>query len=534
MSLLMEALKKAEQAKKAGEGESQPSAQATEMAETSPLALEILTEEPAAPEAPSPSDFPSLELENLPERPAPASQQADLVQKPEASPAAPEAVAAESVIPPEPPVPAPQESSLSLAAQQTPVAPQPLPEPSAPPPKESAPPPRVAPAMAEPLAEPKAPPPAQPAPPVQPAPARPAPAATAPRKESSQDERKKTASKVFLAKQPAMPSSKRRILALAGLAVGIALGGGAYLYWQLNRPVASGFAASPVEGTPPGAPQPATPPAATPPAETAAAPVQEAATPVTLANAPAEPPPATSQSTAPQSATAQPAPPAPKPVEPLSMPRAASAQSNLPTPGIKIERLPSVSRVNPNLASAYQALMSGNDRAAQADYAKVLKQDANNRDALLGMAAIASRAGRVEEAGLLYQRLLELNPKDPAALAGLVAISGQADPVSSESRVKNLLAQQPDSPNLHFSLGNLYLSQSRWPEAQQAFFMAVKGEPSNPDYAYNLAVSLDHMSQRKAALDYYRRALTLSSSRSASFDRQQVQARIEELTAAVQ
>lgn len=518
MSLLMEALKKAEQAKKAGQGESAPATQTEEAVEPSSPPLEILPVEPAPPENSAPAEFPPLELESVPERPTPASQEADLVLKPETGPVVTEAS-----------TPALQEAGLQLQSQEAASAAEPPTSladtiaPIEPPsPSQSTPP---APSVPQPEPEPPAPVPPPPAPPTQPAPPpRPSPVAAAAIEPAlKDDEKKKTASKVFLAKQAPARSSKRRVLALAGLAAGIALGGGAYIYWQISRPASTGFAASPVAGTP----QPGVPPVATPPAEAAATPAQEGSTPVTLANAPAEPQPAT-----PQPAAAQPQ--ASPPAEPVSPPKAVAPQSNLPASGIKIERSPSVSRVNPTLASAYQALMSGNDRAAQADYAKVLKQDATNRDALLGLAAIASRAGRLEEAGRLYQRLLELNPKDPAALAGLVAISGQADPVQSESRVKNMLAQQPDSPNLHFSLGNLYLSQSRWAEAQQAFFMAFKGEPSNPDYAFNLAVSLDHLNQRKAALDYYRRALTLSSSRSASFDRPQVQARIEELTAAAQ
>ena len=38
-------------------------------------------------------------------------------------------------------------------------------------------------------------------------------------------------------------------------------------------------------------------------------------------------------------------------------------------------------------------------------------------------------------------------------------------------------------------------------------------QPDNPDYAYNLAVALEHIGQPKVALDYYRRALQLATAK---------------------
>ena len=73
--------------------------------------------------------------------------------------------------------------------------------------------------------------------------------------------------------------------------------------------------------------------------------------------------------------------------------------------------------------------------------------------------------------------------------------------------MKLLLDQNPDSPQVHFSLGGFYAGQSRWPEAQQAFFDAYTADKNNADYAYNLAVSLEQLGQAKAALSHYRTGL---------------------------
>ena len=52
----------------------------------------------------------------------------------------------------------------------------------------------------------------------------------------------------------------------------------------------------------------------------------------------------------------------------------------------------------------------------------------------------------------------------------------------------------------------------RWPDAQQAYFQAHQLQPDNPDYAFNLAVALEHIGQPKAALDFYRRAVQAATS----------------------
>jgi tetratricopeptide (TPR) repeat protein len=107
---------------------------------------------------------------------------------------------------------------------------------------------------------------------------------------------------------------------------------------------------------------------------------------------------------------------------------------------------------------------------------------------------------------------------------------GRADPAASESRLKSLIAREP-SPFLHFVLGNLHADQSQWAQAQQAYFQAHHLEPDNPDYAYNLAIGLDHLRQPKLALNYYRRAESLASAQGRSnFNLSHARERIRALT----
>ena len=58
---------------------------------------------------------------------------------------------------------------------------------------------------------------------------------------------------------------------------------------------------------------------------------------------------------------------------------------------------------------------------------------------------------------------------------------------------------------------------------------AVAADGDNPDYLFNLAVSLDHLRQPRLAAQHYRLALEASTKRPAAFERDQVRKRLGEL-----
>jgi len=189
--------------------------------------------------------------------------------------------------------------------------------------------------------------------------------------------------------------------------------------------------------------------------------------------------------------------------------------------------------INPLLPQAYAALQTGQLNQAQLLYGEVLGAEPKNIDALLGLAAVAVRQGNSEEATRRYLHLLELEPQNARAQSGLIALLGRADPVAAESKLKQLIAREP-SAHLYFTLGNLYADQSQWAAAQHAYFQAHHLEPANPDYAYNLAVGLEHVSQPGLALGFYQRAVQAAAVRGrANFNLAQAQERIGKLVAQV-
>ena len=198
--------------------------------------------------------------------------------------------------------------------------------------------------------------------------------------------------------------------------------------------------------------------------------------------------------------------------------------------GLSVQRKVETDSVTPALLDAYQSYQRGDYVTATQGYREVLGKDSRNRDALLGLAAIAQQQGQDETAQHYYRQLLVLDPRDPVAQSALMSFSPDAG--NRESRLKMLLAEQPRSAALHFALGNFYAEQSAWGDAQQSYFNAHTLEPSNAQFTFNLAVSLDHLGQRKLAAQHYQLALQLDVSGNSGFDHAQAQQRLNELTPA--
>jgi tetratricopeptide (TPR) repeat protein len=195
--------------------------------------------------------------------------------------------------------------------------------------------------------------------------------------------------------------------------------------------------------------------------------------------------------------------------------------------GVSIAR--GTDRVGPLLDTATTRLKTNDLDLAAAAYAEVLHLAPTNVDALIGLATISLRRGQTGSAERFYLQALEADPKNVSAQVGAIGLRHQADPVAAESRLKLLISANAEHPSPQFALGNVYAAQQRWAEAQQAYFNAFSRDSDNPDYAYNLAVSLDHLHQERLALKYYKLALGAATGRYGGFDAGRVAARIAEI-----
>ncbi|MDH4151688.1 MAG: tetratricopeptide repeat protein, partial [Betaproteobacteria bacterium] len=324
---------------------------------------------------------------------------------------------------------------------------------------------------------------------------------------SSARDQARAATVMQAAATPATAPRIRPVLAIGVIAGVVALGLAIYVYLQITNPGL--FIRQ--------QPAPARPPA-----------------PLAQGPAPVQPPIATGAVVAP-AGTPSATPERPREAEPAPAPRAAPrapVTANAPTEqrnSIRVSTGTPEPQLDSRLPQAYAALQSGNLDAARQFYGDVARAEPKNINALLGLAAVAMQESKPDDASRLYFSVLDLEPRNAYAQTGLIALMGRADPVSAETRLKQLIAREPVA-SLYFTLGNLYGDQSRWPEAQLAYFQAHQLEPANPDYAYNLAVGLEHVGQSKLAAGFYQRAVAQAQAKGrAGFNLGQAQDRIRQL-----
>jgi Tfp pilus assembly protein PilF len=335
------------------------------------------------------------------------------------------------------------------------------------------------------------------------------------------------AQNVFQAKAANSPGATPRNRTVLWVAIGaiglVAIAAGAYV-WYSVKSLTPQYAATP-------RPRAVPPP---PPASGTIAPSVTASSgfvPIapgsvaTLTPTTPEPPPAP----APAPAQAAPAPPPPPPATTAER-ILREAPPVAPPPGVQLDRTPAPARSVPaGVAAGYEALRLGDLAAARRGYDAAIAADPANVDARLGIATIAAREGNRALAFEHYRRALDLDPRNPTALAGIALLADASRPEALEMQLRTEIARAPESAELVFALGNVYATQSRWTEAQAAYYEAHRLDPGSADIAHNLAVSLDRLGQGRLAAGFYRRALESASGRAAQFDAAAVARRLEEL-----
>jgi len=377
--------------------------------------------------------------------------------------------------------------------------------------------------------------------------------------DSSNREAIKNAFAVKQSAKPGLGSKAKWALPLIGVLLSGLGAGGWYVWNEMNRISRPGMARSPAPSpanvavsTPAPAALPQTPPQAAPAQPGTAneqASTNTAANPVTAGPVPEVdaplppllPPPATQLREARAPTIAK--------IEPMT-PREAIARriEALPPAGadgttrvkLALAKPSSAPQISPALSAGYAALASGDYALAKRKYAEAISVNTNSADAHLGFATAAARGGESADFALAirhYQRVLEIDPRNSTANAALIVLGGGPGAASSgaprsaaeqETALRTLIRQDPNAANAHFLLGNLFAETRRWREAQQAYFEAARLQPQNADYSYNLAVSLDHLGQGAAAADFYKRALAATSK--GQFDTAAVDRRITALS----
>jgi Flp pilus assembly protein TadD len=218
-----------------------------------------------------------------------------------------------------------------------------------------------------------------------------------------------------------------------------------------------------------------------------------------------------------------------KKTAPTSNNRTSPSSAEQTETQLQIQRGTLKASVDADIMRGYKALSQNQFSQAREAYSQVLSSNPTQRDALLGIAYAHQALGNTDQALSTLRRLVELYPRDSDGMSALYLIGG-GDLVAEETRFKQLLDRSEYPAAVHYTLGVIYFEQRRFGEAERAFSRASSLSPTQPDYAYNLALTLDQLGRSRDAARQYVVALNLANQTSAVFSRDLARARLKILT----
>lgn len=128
----------------------------------------------------------------------------------------------------------------------------------------------------------------------------------------------------------------------------------------------------------------------------------------------------------------------------------------------------------------------------------------------LSLAVQIHRAGHLDDAQLLYRRILDAVPEHADALHFLGVLSHQrGQDEAAIELIRKSIALDPQQPDRHNNLGNVLVETGRLPEATEAYRKAIALQPRHADAYNNLGAVLRAQQRFDEAALAYQKAIEL-------------------------
>ena len=126
-------------------------------------------------------------------------------------------------------------------------------------------------------------------------------------------------------------------------------------------------------------------------------------------------------------------------------------------------------------------LDAGNVAAAEGHFAEAVRLKANYPEGLANLGFCREKQGRLEEAGDLFRRSLEVRPTAPAHynLANLLSQQGKLE--EAEAHYQAALRLKPEFVEAWYNLGVLEAKRGRMEEAAQDYAAALRIKPDHAE-----------------------------------------------------
>lgn len=161
------------------------------------------------------------------------------------------------------------------------------------------------------------------------------------------------------------------------------------------------------------------------------------------------------------------------------------------------------------LDKAYSAARLGSIETALFYYGRALKIEPDNINALFSVGSLYQKLRDYPKARKVYERVLELDPKNETTLNNYLALIADDNPNSALSKLYALERVNPNYSPVKEQLGLVLMKLGQISAAEKYLQKAAAMSPNIPHYKYNLALFYDKLEQYKLALAYYKEALHL-------------------------
>jgi len=174
----------------------------------------------------------------------------------------------------------------------------------------------------------------------------------------------------------------------------------------------------------------------------------------------------------------------------------------------------------------------------EAMYLRTLHFNPENARIKYNLGHVYARQGRFQDAETVFRELLKIAPEvvhPRIALGKALCDQGrywegiaEYEKVHNPGKLKSLLARNleltynllaskyqqrlkndPDNPQLHYSLGVVYAKSGKYSEAVEHYLRTLAKSPDDKAALYNLAVCYEHLTRPQDAIEYYRRVVNL-------------------------
>jgi predicted TPR repeat methyltransferase len=153
---------------------------------------------------------------------------------------------------------------------------------------------------------------------------------------------------------------------------------------------------------------------------------------------------------------------------------------------------------------------SGLLEEAEMLYRRILESVPDNPNALHFLGLLCHQQNRHAEAAELIERIITLDPQNADAHNNLGnVLEGLGKLSEAESCYRKAISLRPEHAPAHNNLGVVLFAQNRAAEAVAVYHRAIELAPESADFCYNLGNALRKSGQIEEAVDAYRKAVSL-------------------------